>query len=241
VALLQGVNLAQTQILTSAVISATGWSQAVITGEATGTTGRPPPSIPLLLAGEHDGRRIVILPFALQQSDLPLRPAFPILLANVLNYLAPGSGALLPAEVAPGEAPALTVPGGVSQARLVNPAGEETVITAEAGQVKLPRFSQPGLYHLSFEPAQTLAPATLAVNFFDSRESAIAPVSKLNFEASAAVQTTSAPLPPAYQEWWRPVAMGALILLGLEWLVYYRDKVFRYWQLLRWGLLTTKI
>ncbi|MFN8454223.1 MAG: hypothetical protein U0401_06025 [Anaerolineae bacterium] len=60
---------------------------------------------------------MVILPFALQQSDLPLRPAFPILMANLVSYLAPGAGSLLPVDVPPGEAPSLTVPAAVNQLR----------------------------------------------------------------------------------------------------------------------------
>ena len=41
-----------------------------------------------------DGRRIVVLAFDLHQSDLPLQVAFPLLISNIIGYLAPGSGAV---------------------------------------------------------------------------------------------------------------------------------------------------
>lgn len=68
------------------------------------------PGGPLLLAGEQDGRRIAALTFALQDSDLSLQTAYPILMANLVQYLLPESDPLaasdtgLPASV-PGLAP----------------------------------------------------------------------------------------------------------------------------------------
>ena len=42
-----------------------------------------------MAAGQDGDRRVVILPFDLQQSNLPLMSAFPILMANMVNYLSP--------------------------------------------------------------------------------------------------------------------------------------------------------
>lgn len=228
--LLRNINLAQTQILTTSVISATSWSQTLVRGNIQPS---PPPTLPLLLAGEIEGRRVVILPFALQQSDLPLRPAFPILIANLINYLAPGTGSLLPAGTAPGDAPSLTIPSAVSQLRLVSPDGTATTVTAEAGRVTLPPLTQPGLYHITFNPNDPLPPATLVVNFFNPLESNIAPKPDLVMTSPAAASAYAAPPAPAYQEWWRPLAVGALILLVIEWLVYHRSKIWQYWAAIR--------
>lgn len=56
------------------------------------------PGGPLLLAGERDGQRIAALTFALQDSDLPLQTAYPILMANLVRYLLPQSDPLATAE-----------------------------------------------------------------------------------------------------------------------------------------------
>jgi hypothetical protein len=219
---LKDASMAETQILTTTVISASSWSRVVVEGET--PTGEP---VALLLAGEVAGRRVAILPFALQQSDLPLRPVFPILVAYLINYLAPSAGSLLPADLAPGDAPTLTLPTSVSQVRLVSPSGVETVSAAQAGQASLPPLTQPGLYQVAIEPGSSLAPALLAVNFFNPLESTIGPKPDLNLSGSAPIQAGVTPLPPAYREWWRPLALGVLILLVVEWLVYQRSAVLK--------------
>jgi hypothetical protein len=87
-----------------------------------------------------------------------------------------------------------------------------------------------GLYHLNFEGSGLNAPVLdtvgFAVNFSDPLESAIAPKSSL--PATAVTEAgTGATLPPAWQEWWRPLALIALVLLVLEWLVYRRSRLFQ--------------
>lgn len=44
---------------------------------------------PLLAVQEDRGGRRAVLAFALQDSDLPLRPAFPVLMANLIDWLVP--------------------------------------------------------------------------------------------------------------------------------------------------------
>jgi hypothetical protein len=58
---------------------------------------------PLLAVREQAGRRDVVFTFRLDNSDLALRPAFPVLMANLIDWLAPRSaGAAL--AVSPGDA-----------------------------------------------------------------------------------------------------------------------------------------
>lgn len=57
---------------------------------------------PLLAVREEGGRREALLAFDLSRSDLPLRPAFPVLMANLLDWLLPR----------PGEMPRVVPPGG---------------------------------------------------------------------------------------------------------------------------------
>ena len=44
---------------------------------------------PLLLAWEHSGVKALIVAFDPQASDFPLRPGFPVLLANTLSWFFP--------------------------------------------------------------------------------------------------------------------------------------------------------
>ena len=218
--LVVNISLADTQVLATQVISAGSWARTVVAGDP--DQAQPDSrSVPLLLAGEIDGRRIAILAFDLHQSDLPLRPAFPILMANLIRYLAPGAGGVIPAQIAPDQPLAITLPAGVARARLIYPNGAVQAIEAGAGQT-LPVLSQLGLYTLEFEPPdnQPGDQVRFAVNFFDPVESAIMPQPDLALTDRNREQTAQAALPPAYREWWRLLAAGALLLLVAEWLVY---------------------
>ncbi len=237
--LLQNVDLSTTQILTTTILSPTTWARPIVSAIAQPSnlpTLQPshPPTFPLLLAGEAEGRRIAVLAFSLQQSDLPLRPAFPILVANLLNYLAPGAGIFVPPELGVGEGLSVSLPAQVERLRLTMPDGAKTVLTPAAGRVNLPPATQPGLYTLTSEIADDKVELTrFAVNFFNPLESTIAPQSELNLAALAGVNPLPTSLSPAHQEWWRPLALSALILLVIEWLVYQRSVLYRYWTLLR--------
>lgn len=97
--------------------------------------------LPLLWAYEGREVRAVILPFALSQSDLPLHPAFPVLIANALTWLAGGS------QVAAGDAP--VVPAGPRRtATLIDPAGAATLLQAREGLFVLPPLDRVGVYRL---------------------------------------------------------------------------------------------
>src|SRR5205814_6743756 len=66
------------------------WAQTVLAATET----------PLLIAGENNNRRIAALGFDLHASDLPLQPAFPILVYNLVNWFlpppVPGNGQIPP-------------------------------------------------------------------------------------------------------------------------------------------------
>jgi hypothetical protein len=97
---------------------------------------------PLLWAYEGGGIRALLFGFALQDSDLPQRVAFPILIANSLAWL--GGGAL---DVEAGEA--LQVPaGGSAAATMTDPAGRRTSIGATMGMLPLPPLTRAGVYRL---------------------------------------------------------------------------------------------
>ncbi|HEY5987685.1 MAG TPA: hypothetical protein VIV12_15115, partial [Streptosporangiaceae bacterium] len=57
---------------------------------------------PLVLAGETGGRRVAVLTFDLHDSDLPLQVTFPVLMANLLNYLVPAQAFSAPDGLRPG-------------------------------------------------------------------------------------------------------------------------------------------
>ncbi len=96
---------------------------------------------PLLWAYEGRGIRALLLGFALQDSDLPQRVAFPILIANSLAWL----GGAVDVEV--GGAPQVPA-GGRSVAALVEPNGRRRPVRATNGVFLLPPLTRAGVYRL---------------------------------------------------------------------------------------------
>jgi hypothetical protein len=194
----------------------------------------PAASLPLLFSGETGGRRIAVLAFDLRHSDLPLQLAFPVLFANLIGWLAPGAGGGLPEQAAPGQAILLIRPpdfsaSGIPQVTITRPDGSRLKLEAPDGQVIFDGIDQLGLYTVDWGTGE---PASFAANLFAPQESAIQPAGNLAV-ASAANPQTAGPSQPGYREWWRPVALLALLLLVIEWLVYQRAAVARLFTRIR--------
>lgn len=165
----------------------------------------------LLLAGESPDEtlnRVVLLPFDLRRSDLPLQIAFPVLMANAVDWLAPPQGLNVPASVKPGEV--VPMPEGT---RVTLPDG--TIV--EAGRRGFAQTATTGIY--TFDTGQVQG--KFAVNFNNVSESRIAPQRDLQL-GSAGNEATPATNPTSQREFWNALAIIALVLLIIEWWIYQR-------------------
>ena len=79
---------------------------------------------PLLIAGEQDGRKIVLFSFSLHESNLPLKADFPILIQNLLNWLLPQDMAFA-GQVFAGESLKLQSFTDATQIIVTSPSGRE--------------------------------------------------------------------------------------------------------------------
>ncbi|MBN1136434.1 MAG: VWA domain-containing protein [Anaerolineae bacterium] len=229
------------------------WARAVVAGDAPGSaapTGiSSAGSAPLLFAGETDGRRIAVLAFALHRSDLPLQVAFPLLVANLTGWLAPGVGGGVPAQVTPGEPLSLSLPPEVAAVQVTRPDGSMARLETEGGQAVFADTSQLGVYRVDWESGTAdpggsggLSEAYFAVNLFSPQESRIRPASSLPLTGispqgqgtgQAGSVEAGKEAHRARREWWRPLAFAALALLVLEWLVYQRATLARLFSRLK--------
>lgn len=95
---------------------------------------------PLLWAYEGEGIRALVTAFRLDQSDLPLRIAFPILLSNAVSWL---GGADRIAQAGD----TISIPSGAAaDASVTSPDGTTTTLPASGGRVILPAVERAGLY-----------------------------------------------------------------------------------------------
>ncbi|MCR4406472.1 MAG: VWA domain-containing protein [Anaerolineae bacterium] len=216
--LLRHVSLADVSIMEAVRIPLPDWARLVVWGEGEEN------SVPLLFVGEVDRRRVAVLTFDLLKSDLPLQVAFPLLLANLMDYLAPGTGGDLPVQLAPGEPLALSVPPGVEEIIVEGPDGMRTRLVPEDGQAVYGNTPGLGVYRISWqgEEAETRE-ALVAVNLFNPGESAIAPREELPLPGMEVGTTASTAPEQARREWWRPLVAIALFVFTAEWLVYHRS------------------
>jgi Ca-activated chloride channel homolog len=188
------------------------WARSILTAEGG----------PLLLAGEQAGRRVVILPFALTESDLPLQIAFPVLVANITSWLNPGRAFDAPTGLAPGDPVAIT-PGPETTAVLVEkPDGSSWLQPVEEGQVIFGETEEPGLYRVVLRARGGERPAgRFAVNLFQPGESRLLPASSLRLGQTTVEQPENGEN-VGQRELWPWLAALAVLVLFVEWWVHFR-------------------
>ena len=221
--LLRNVSIADTNIFKAVRIAPGAWARVVIDSDGG----------PLLMAGERDGRRIVILSFALQKSDLPLTLAFPLLSSNIISYLAPGLSADT-AQIAPDQALVVPVDARISSVRMTKPDGTARILEVVAGQAVATDTNQQGPYTIElFEGERLAARRRYAVNLFSEQESRITPSENINVAQVSGLAQAVVREQVGKQEIWRWLAIAALVLLMVEWFVSQRGSWTRLWSLLR--------
>ncbi len=176
----------------------------------------------LARAGPHPAivlkDNVVSFGFDLLDSDMPLSPAFPILLNRVVDQLVRGLIAAVPVEVVPGSGLTIATDEKVTVRR---PDGSSEELTPSGGQAVLAETEQAGLYRVTLKGQQYSVAATLrSPTESELRgEAGHDMLSGLpqNGAADAAAVTHS-----LVREWWWELALGALLVLMLEWFWYHR-------------------
>jgi hypothetical protein len=211
--LLSNVSVSEVNLLRSAQIPKPVWARSVIDSDGGS----------VLMAGETDGRRVAVVGFALQESDLPVQIAFPVLMANMVSYLAPGQGTDA-ASVEPGEPLLVPVPADAASVIVTNPAGQATTLTPQNNQAIYSATDALGVYTVRIERtgADGIERA-VAVNLQDSNESQVAPQTQLALQQAGGGGVAQAQERSARSEIWRWLAAFALVVLVIEWLVYQRS------------------
>ncbi len=216
------VDLRDVAIQDASKIELPKWGRAVLADRATGA--------PLLIVGESDGRRIGILAFDIRHSDLPLRVAFPLLMANLLDALIPGGASGIAANVEPNHALAVTVSPETNAVIIRAPDGNEFAHIPSQGRVVFNETTQLGVYEIFSRDAEnkTERIGRFAVNALNANESDITPRADLQLRGGET--KTNVELPRARNEWWTPLAWLALVVLITEWLLAYRGQLARVLQ-----------
>ncbi|MCS6836395.1 MAG: BatA and WFA domain-containing protein [Anaerolineae bacterium] len=182
----------------------------------------PDGGAPLVVAqrpAAEGGGRVLAQGFALEASDWPLNAAFPIVVANLLQWASPAP-LLEPPQAQVGQVVTLNLPPASLSAALLPPDGQEVALSLDDAPRALVADAL-GLYRLMAETPQGQRQAWLAVNLFAPQESDLR--TRQPDWASASPSGTAADQAEeglAWRELWPVAALLALLALALEWWLY---------------------
>lgn len=207
--LLAHLDLNQVSLLDAAQIPLPDWAKPVILDETSG--------YPLLFSGEPGGQRVIVLAFDPRRSDLPLQPAFPILVANLVDALLPGRLGEVPQQIGCGEPVTFTPPAGIQTLTVTRPDGTSAQLDIQDGRAVFGDTMQLGIYQVSWQDGSL----EFVANLSNPQESDIHPLDTLSQVSDSSLRSEDQET-QARREWWRPLTWLALIILVIEWLVYQR-------------------
>jgi Ca-activated chloride channel homolog len=217
--LLKDVDFAGIQFNRLPLVAAPPWASALVETDQG----------PLLLSGEQNGRRIVVLtaPLLADATNFIARVSFPVLIANITDYLVPPS---LPGSVTPGNTVSIPPVEGAERVTITPPDGKSRTFPATTDRTSIPfgATETPGTYQVVYTGGgKDLLTDAFTVNVGDELESDLRPGHAINLSSIAGgANTVRAADAPARRgvgvaPW---LLAGVLILLAAEWLVISRRK-----------------
>jgi hypothetical protein len=207
------VDVGQLNVLKFRQIFGADWADALITVDGGA----------LLLAGEVGGRQAAIMPFDLRESDLPLQITFPILMSNLTEWFTPRTAITTVNSLSVGESLEIRPPFEADAIRVTLPDGETQERTLERETAIFAATEQQGVYQLEVLNGDAVIGRQLfSVNLFSPLESAIAPIAQTDLTIEGATISTEESAELGQQEFWGLIAVAALLILLIEWVVYHR-------------------
>ncbi len=171
----------------------------------------------LVTVKNSPGSRAVAFGFDLHRSDLPLRPAFPILIQNILDWTIP-RGAVRELQVNAETPVQLNIDPRSEKVFLVDPDGNRKTLQPpymlNSGDTR-----KPGLYKVEQLAGEEKQADYMAVSFVSPRESDIAAADTLKL-GNLDVKTNEGTR--VNLELWPFIILMVLVFLCLEWWVYLR-------------------
>lgn len=173
---------------------------------------------PLVLAGRHEGGRIVQLAFDPLKSDLPLRVAWPVFLLNTVGWLTetPGQGSA-GATIRTGTPWLVPVADDVPTIAVTGPRGR-TQVPVVAGVARFSDVLDAGRYEATVGDRRFV----VAANLLSAVESRIAPQAALGLSSGPVAASSS--LATVRRELWWWVLLVGLGVLALEWTLFHRRR-----------------
>ena len=175
---------------------------------------------PLLVAGERNGKKFVVLGFDPRESDLPLRVAWPLFLVNSVNYFV-DEGADYLSSVKTGSVWRIPAPEGAQNAVVTEPGGRTFTVPVHDARAVFFGLRQ-GYYELAAEGTANGEPIRFAANLLDAQESTVKPRDELVLGEAAPAEAPRGFSIGTKRELWIVLVVLALLLTVIEWGTYHR-------------------
>lgn len=180
-------------------------------------------ALDLVVAGEDNGRQVVLLPFNLLESDLPLQIAWPLLISNTLEWFSPANVLGGRTALTVGDTLRVNLPLNADGARITLPDESIVELDMTGATNSFTQTQQRGLYRLDVLAGGEIAEAQgFAVNLFGTDESDITPVAADDLLMGGGASDAEAEEQFGFREFWPGLAGLALLILLIEWRTYYR-------------------
>jgi len=182
---------------------------------------------PILVAGERSGAKFVALGFDVRDSDLPLRPAWPLFVLDCIDWFTDEDARYL-SSYRTGEVWRVPVANGTQTATMKLPDGTTQAVAVQDGRAVL-LGERAGFYDLvarrSDSPTDVVASApettSFAANLVNADESAIEPREQLIVDGKIAGSVFGYRV-GVRRDIWVVLLLIAAVLTTLEWATYHR-------------------
>lgn len=199
------VDFGGTQILKAQALTAKSWASPLI--EAGNDV--------LAVAGRKDNRSFVQLSWNLMESDFPLRVGFPIFIANCLDWLSPSQGEGAGDSIRTGQPMRIDTPPGASEITVSDPTGGVQRLKVSQSPMIVESTDYTGVYRVTGQGIKR----EFSCNLCSSQESNTSPSDAFRV-GTKSVASTGDSLRMNREFYW-PVILIALLLLGFEWYAYH--------------------
>lgn len=187
---------------------------------------------PLIIAGERQGQRIAALSFNLHNSNLALNVSWPILMVNTLGWIQPQGAIDAISEASPGEPVSFVVGSSNEQISVTPPGSGAQTLKVINNVASFTDTSQTGVYQVARQldnggnatTRPRIVNESFVVNLFSATVSNIKPLDDLGLQGTNFGAQNNVKVKTEHGAW-QPLALIALILLMLEWFVFYKGKI----------------
>jgi Ca-activated chloride channel homolog len=203
--LLADVSLAGVHVNRARHLGLPAWADSVLES----------PETPLLVRGEPGGQRVAVLAFDVHESDLPLQPAFPVLVQHLLDWLVP-SGSVATPTIRAGEAAALVPLPEAQSVDVITPSGRQVRVAPPFPAAAMTDTNTPGIYQVIQRDADGgETRSVFAANFLEPSQSRLQAGQSVGIAPGGGKAVANGLEAP--REIWQLAAVAALIVLVGEW------------------------